>query len=51
MSDRLLFMLKDSDGFVDGSAYTDADLIAIPKQTTVLSLEGAVVGDCLRWCA
>jgi hypothetical protein len=50
VSDRLIFKLKSSHGFVNGSAYTDADLIEIPMQTTVLSLELAKVGDASIAC-
>jgi Leucine-rich repeat (LRR) protein len=42
---RLVFLLRDKPGHVDGSNFDDETLVDVPKNTVFLSLENANVSD------
>lgn len=44
-SQRLVFLLRDKPGHVDGSNFNDENLTDVPKNTVFLSLENADVSD------
>ena len=42
---RLIFSLRNHEGFIDGSAFTDAHLESLSENTVCLNLENAAVTD------